>query len=39
MKKYATTHEYVTIEENIATVGISVKAAEELGDVTYVELP
>jgi glycine cleavage system H protein len=39
MKKYATTHEYVTIEGNIATVGISAKAAEELGDVTYVELP
>jgi glycine cleavage system H protein len=39
MKKYTTTHEYVTIEGNIATVGISAKAAEELGDVTYVELP
>jgi glycine cleavage system H protein len=39
MKKYTATHEYVTIEGNIATVGISAKAAEELGDVTYVELP
>jgi len=39
MKKYTSTHECVIIEGNIATVGISTKAAEELGDVTYVDLP
>ncbi|PNR92310.1 glycine cleavage system protein GcvH [Petrotoga sp. 9PWA.NaAc.5.4] len=39
MKKYAQTHEYVILEGNIAKVGISKKAAEELGDITYVDLP
>jgi len=39
MKKYTNTHEYIDVEGNVATIGISVKAAEELGDVTYVELP
>ncbi|HOB16615.1 MAG TPA: glycine cleavage system protein GcvH [Defluviitoga sp.] len=39
MKKFTETHEYVIIEGNIAIVGVTKKAAEELGDITYVELP
>ena len=37
--KYAKTHEWVRIEGEIATVGISQHAQEELGDVALVLLP
>mmetsp|Transcript_26549 Transcript_26549/g.47236 ORF Transcript_26549/g.47236 Transcript_26549/m.47236 type:complete len:165 (-) Transcript_26549:218-712(-) len=37
--KYATSHEYVNVEGDVATVGISDFAQAELGDVVYVELP
>lgn len=37
--KYAKTHEWVRIEGNTATVGISQHAQEELGDVALVLLP
>ena len=36
---YTKEHEWVSIEDNIATMGISNYAQEALGDVTYVELP
>jgi len=36
---YTKEHEWVSIEDNLATVGISDYAQEALGDVTYVELP
>jgi glycine cleavage system H protein len=36
---YTKEHEWVSIEENIATMGITNYAQEALGDVTYVELP
>lgn len=39
MKYYAESHEWVEIVDGIATVGISEFAAEELGDLTYVEMP
>lgn len=39
MTKYTEDHEWVNLEGDIATVGISVHAAEQLGDVVYVELP
>jgi len=39
MKHYSKEHEWVEINDEVATVGISTFAAEELGDVTYVELP
>ncbi|MDN5343393.1 glycine cleavage system protein GcvH [Oceanotoga sp. DSM 15011] len=39
MKKFAESHEYVIVEGNVGTVGISVGAADELGDITYVDLP
>ena len=32
-------HEYVNVDGNIGTVGISDHAAHELGDITFVELP
>ena len=37
--KYAKTHEWVRIESETATVGISQHAQEELGDVALVLLP
>lgn len=36
---YTKEHEWVRIEGNIATVGITDYAAHQLGDVTFVELP
>jgi glycine cleavage system H protein len=38
-RKYAQTHEWFKPEGNTVTVGISQFAADELTDVTYVELP
>ena len=37
--KYAKSHEYVNMDGDVATVGISDFAQSELGDVVYVELP
>lgn len=39
MKKYTEKHEWVDLDGDVATVGISAFAAGELGDITYVELP
>jgi len=36
---YTKEHEWIRIEENIATVGISEYAQSALGDITFVELP
>jgi len=36
---YTKEHEWVSIEDNIATMGITDYAQEALGDVTYVEMP
>jgi len=36
---YSTDHEWVRVEGDLATVGITVHAAEALGDLVYVELP
>jgi glycine cleavage system H protein len=36
---YTNTHEWVRIEDDIATIGITDFAQEQLGDITYVELP
>lgn len=38
-KYFSQTHEWVKVEGDEATVGISAYAAKELGDITYVELP
>jgi len=37
--KYLQTHEWVQIENNIATVGITDYAQHQLGDIVYIELP
>jgi glycine cleavage system H protein len=37
--RYTTTHEWVRLENNIATIGITKYAADQLSDITYVELP
>ena len=39
MKKFTKDHECVRIDGDIAYIGISGHAAEELGDITFVELP
>ncbi len=37
--KYLATHEWVKIEGDIATVGISDHAQDQLGEIVFVELP
>jgi glycine cleavage system H protein len=39
MKRYTKDHECVWIDGDLACVGISRHAADELGDITFVELP
>lgn len=39
MKQYTNTHEWVELLDGKAYVGISAHAAEELGEVVYVDLP
>ncbi|MTI42929.1 glycine cleavage system H protein [Roseibium hamelinense] len=36
---YSKDHEWIAVEGDIATVGITTYAQEQLGDVVYVELP
>ena len=37
--KFLSSHEWVLIEDNVATVGVTDHAQELLGDLVYVELP
>ncbi|MCA1994537.1 MAG: glycine cleavage system protein GcvH [Coleofasciculus sp. S288] len=37
--KYMDTHEYVRLDGEIATIGISAYAIDQLGDIVFVELP
>jgi glycine cleavage system H protein len=37
--RYSKSHEWLRIDNGIATVGITKYAAEQLGDVVFVELP
>jgi glycine cleavage system H protein len=37
--KYLDTHEYVRLEGEIATIGISAFAIDQLGDLVFLELP
>jgi len=39
MKKFSESHEWVDIEGQVATIGITEYAQKELGDIVYVELP
>jgi glycine cleavage system H protein len=38
-RQYTKDHEWVEVDGDIATVGITPYAADKLGDVVYVELP
>ena len=37
--KYTKTHEWVRVDGDVATIGITDFAQSELGDVVFVELP
>ncbi|MFQ5850288.1 MAG: glycine cleavage system protein GcvH [Candidatus Binatia bacterium] len=37
--KYSKEHEWVLVEDDVATVGITQYAQNELGDIVYVEFP
>ena len=37
--KYMESHEWVKVEDDVAIVGISEHAAEQLGEIVFVELP
>jgi len=37
--KFSKEHEWIKLEEEIATIGITKHAAEMLGDIVFVELP
>jgi len=37
--RYTPSHEWIQIEKGIATIGITDFAQQQLGDITYVELP
>ena len=37
--KYLDSHEYVRLDGNIATIGISAFAVDQLGDIVFLELP
>lgn len=39
MRKYNEEHEWVMVEGNVGTVGISAYAVGQLGDITFLELP
>ena len=38
-KRYTKDHEWVVLDGDIATVGITDHAQEQLGDVVHIELP
>ena len=37
--KFSKAHEWIKIEEEVATIGITIHATEMLGDIVFVELP
>lgn len=37
--KFLSSHEWVLVEDNVATIGVTDHAQELLGDLVYVELP
>ena len=37
--KFSKEHEWITVADDIATIGITKQAAELLGDIVFVELP
>jgi glycine cleavage system H protein len=39
MREYTKTHEWVETNQNIATIGLTKAAIEEIGEIVYIELP
>ncbi len=39
MRKYTQEHEWIDVEGNIATIGITNHAQDSLGDIVFIELP
>ena len=39
MEKFTEDHEYIRVEDNVATIGITKHAQDELGEVVFIELP
>lgn len=39
MIKYTDEHEWIRVDGDVGTVGVSIHAQEQLGDVVFVELP
>jgi glycine cleavage system H protein len=39
IEKYSKDHEWIRVDGGIATIGITVHAQEQLGDVVFVEVP
>ena len=39
MKHYTEEHEWIEIQNDVAIIGITAHAANELGDITFVEIP
>jgi len=39
MKKFTPSHEWMHIEDGLATIGITGYAQQELGEIVYIELP
>lgn len=37
--RYTDTHEYINLDEDVATVGITAFAIDQLGDIVFLELP
>ena len=37
--RYTNTHEYVSTHADVATIGVSAFAVDQLGDIVFVELP
>lgn len=37
--KYSVEHEWIRVDGNVGTVGITAFAAEQIGDIVFVELP
>src|SRR5688572_30975424 len=38
-RRYTRTHEWVALDGDVATIGVTDFAQSELGDITYLELP
>lgn len=38
-RKYSDEHEWIKVEGDTATIGITIYAAEQVGDIVFVELP